>query len=902
VNKLLSAIGLSLILAGGWMSQGQAARQSKIADTKHNLSASGTGSTKADSESQICVFCHTPHGANTTNVSPLWNRATSSATYTPYSSESLDAKSAQSGWTGQPLGSSKLCLSCHDGTIALGNVVNAPGSGLGSNISVSGSTGTVMPAGAGATSGYTRRLGTDLSNDHPISITYDSTLSARDGELRTPNGQQQLSGGSLTINGTHPLVGPRATGQGSGIGSSAAGTGLYGSSSTRPVLPLENTVGAGSGTGQVQCTTCHDPHIKESTLTNDATDAADITKERNIKFLRRPRFQMAQPTNTYSDGNDIICLACHDKGMQGAGGNSWAYSAHANSAVAAQVYKSADADTREFPRGMPVWKVSCLNCHDTHTVQGARRLTRSGGNGTSSTLEETCYQCHRDSAGSILSNGAGSATVAKVPDIRTDFTTLTYKMPITGAEVHDIGGNFNDGFAGGAGTTGSDCSGNTNKCGADFVESRTRLGKDTPSNRHVECTDCHNPHRVVKFRLFFGTTGSPGNIAATPDNEGTHPHTDTASGHTNVASGVLRGTWGVEPSYTGNSFHSAATGFTVRRGDPGSDFVPNTSAPDTKPYVTREYQVCLKCHSSYAYGTNPPTTGTSIGQNGVTQYTDQAKEFHAPSSHADEPLNMGNDGGSAGYNTRNHRSWHPVMRATGRTAAKRNITASSAFNHPFRDVGTQTMYCSDCHGSATAAGTVIPGGTNQSSGEGLPWGPHGSGNPFILKGEWNNDSANSATTLCLRCHNPTSSSGFSGGGKGNLHSYHQGKVGGGIQCTWCHIAVPHGWKNRSLLVNLNDVGEEAGYAAGSSFEVNIGSMGAHYTKPPYYLEAKLKIRNFATSGSWSLTDCGSANKAAGSRINGMTGNYPGPYGNHTSNATSNGKDWMITDVCDSGLP
>ncbi|MBI5897928.1 MAG: hypothetical protein HZB40_01710 [Rhodocyclales bacterium] len=866
----------------------EAARQSRIKDTKHNLSASGPGSTKADTESQICVFCHTPHGANTATVSPLWNRASSGASYTPYSSESLDARSAQIGWSGQPLGSSKLCLSCHDGTIALGNVVNAPGSGLGSAISVTGSTGTVMPPGDGATTGYTRRLGSNLSNDHPISITYDSTLSDRDGELRRPDSQQRIMGGSLTINTSHPLVGPRLPGQGSGLGSATAGTGLYGSSSTRPVLPLENTQGSGGGTGQIQCTTCHDPHIKESTLTNDATDQADINKERNAKFLRRPRFQFAQPTDTYSDGNDIICLACHDKGMQG-NSKSWAYSAHANSAVATQTYLQTPADTREFPRGMPVWKVSCLNCHDTHTVQGARRLTRAGGDGTTSTLEETCYQCHRDGANAIIT------PTTTVPNIRDDFQ-LAYRMPITGAEVHDIGGNFTDGYSGGAGTSGSDCTGTTNKCGADFVEQVSKL-----ANRHVECTDCHNPHRVVKFRLFFGTAAFPGDITKAPDNEGTHPHTDTASGHTNVASGVLRGSWGVEPTYNDNSFHVRASNFTVRRGDPGADFVPNTSTPDTKAYVTREYQVCLKCHSSYAYGTTPPSTGTSIGQNGLTQYTDQAKEFQAPASHADEPLSLGNDGGSAGYNAGNHRSWHPVMRATGRTATKRNITASSAFNHPFRDVGTKTMYCSDCHGTATASGTVIPSGANQSLGQGSPWGPHGSGNPFLLKGAWNNDVTDATTTLCMRCHNPTSSSGFSGGGKGNLHDYHKTKVGS-IQCTWCHIAVPHGWKNRSLLVNLNDVGEEAGQGVGSSKEVNLSGMSHHYTNPPYYLEAKLKIRTFATSGSWSLGDCGSANKAAGNRINGMTGDYPGPYTAVTTNSTTNGKDWMITDVCNSGLP
>jgi len=953
VNRLWRRAVLLLAVGILAASAAQAARQSRIKDTKHNLSTTNSHvdtTTKSTTESQICVFCHTPHGANTATVSPLWNRPSSGATYTPYSSESLDARSAQSGWTGQPLGSSKLCLSCHDGTIALGNVVNAPGSGLGSAISVSGSTTTTMPAGAGATTGYTRLLGNDLSNDHPISITYDSTLSARDGELRTPDAQQRIMGGTLTINGSHPLVGPRATGQGSGIGSSTAGTGLYGSTSTRPVLPLENTTGAGSGTGQVQCTTCHDPHLKESNLTDDATDKTNINLERNIKFLRRPRFQMAQPTGTYSDGNDIVCLACHDKGMQG-NGNSWAYSSHANSNIATQTYNATDADTRQFPQGMPVWKVACLNCHDTHTVTGARRLTRGGGDGgTKSTLEETCYQCH--------SSTAVITPLTSVPNIKSDFTSL-YRMPITSAdqrttvpsgERHDIGGDFNDGFSGGVGTTGSDCSGTANKCGADFVERQTYMGKGTETtNRHVECTDCHNPHRVVRHHLFSGVSGSI--VSTQTDKEGTHAHVDNASTfHTNIASGVLRGAWGVEPIYnaapiaspprTSRSFYASASSYTVRRGDPGADFiaavpiVPTSALPagydvDAKPYVTREYQICLKCHSTYGYNT-PPNLGTSGGGtpagtiatpglgNALSQYTDQAKEFQAPSTHADNSYDsnhdssadytaaaLGGDGGANGgttggaYDTHNHRSWHPVMRATGRTTTKRGMGGStSGWRQPWSNaIGTQTMYCSDCHGSnVTSGASVIPDNTVPSTGAGNPWGPHGSTNPFILKGTWNKD-VTDATAICMKCHDPVSgSTGFYDGtrGKSNLHDYHKNKIGS-LQCTWCHIAVPHGWKNKMLLVNLNDVGEEAGQGAGSSKEVAISASDSYYTQPPYYLEAKLKIRTFSPSGGWDYSNCGSAGKTGANLI-------PESKSSRTANNTGNQLNWMTGSSTCSGPP
>jgi len=68
--------------------------------------------------------------------------------------------------------------------------------------------------------------------------------------------------------------------------------------------------------------------------------------------------------------------------------------------------------------------------------------------------------------------------------------------------------------------------------------------------------------------------------------------------------------------------------------------------------------------------------------------------------------------------------------------------------------------------------------------------------------------------------------------------------------------VPHGWKNKALLVNLNDVGPEAGLPA--STEVPIGSDAEVFTQEPYYLEAKLKVITFAASGDWRDDNCGSA--------------------------------------------
>ena len=83
-----------------------------VVNSPHNLSASGTGSVRSTTEDQVCIFCHAPHNASP--IRPLWNRATPVDAYTIYSSPALDAE------PGQPTGSSKMCLSCHDGTIAIG--------------------------------------------------------------------------------------------------------------------------------------------------------------------------------------------------------------------------------------------------------------------------------------------------------------------------------------------------------------------------------------------------------------------------------------------------------------------------------------------------------------------------------------------------------------------------------------------------------------------------------------------------------------------------------------------------------------------------------------------------------------------------------------------------------------
>jgi predicted CXXCH cytochrome family protein len=125
---------------------GAARAQRTILSTKHNLSTSGPGPVRSPTETQVCIFCHVPHHG----LGHGSNRPESTATYVPYNSTTMTAA------PGSPTGASKICLSCHDGTIAPGQTV---ASGL---IPLSGTSGGFMPG--------ISNLGTDLRKSHPVSF------------------------------------------------------------------------------------------------------------------------------------------------------------------------------------------------------------------------------------------------------------------------------------------------------------------------------------------------------------------------------------------------------------------------------------------------------------------------------------------------------------------------------------------------------------------------------------------------------------------------------------------------------------------------------------------------------------------------------------------------------------
>ncbi len=133
-----------------------------IVGSKHDLANATTG--LYTGTTQVCVFCHTPHAAAASASGPLWNHApTTVASYTVYASSSLI------GTVGQPGAQSKSCLSCHDGTVAVGSLVNTP---AGLAINTTNAAGKLNTTTGLMLSTNPNYVGTDLSNDHPVAVAY----------------------------------------------------------------------------------------------------------------------------------------------------------------------------------------------------------------------------------------------------------------------------------------------------------------------------------------------------------------------------------------------------------------------------------------------------------------------------------------------------------------------------------------------------------------------------------------------------------------------------------------------------------------------------------------------------------------------------------------------------------
>ena len=357
-----------------------------IVNSKHNLSVSSPGTVHATTatETEICVFCHTPHGATTDG--PLWNHQMSTATYKPYSSPTLKAV------VGQPNGSSRLCLSCHDGTVALGLVGSRAGGIVMNN--------SKMPPGL-------NNVGTDLSGDHPVSFTYNATLAAAKGNLRDPNalppevtldrnGQLQCTschdphndqyGKFLVMDNTGSKLCTSCHVMSAWAASSHAVSGkllpvaLASQLESKPSGVQNKVAVSAASVAHTACASCHVPHTAG-------------TKSALMRF----------------SAPEKNCLDCH--GGDGPGKN---VSAELKKMSAHPISMDQSAhNSREDLVNPPLRHVTCADCHNPHAtssepggknqVSGALAavagVSAGGAILPAVTQEyELCFRCHGDSA------------------------------------------------------------------------------------------------------------------------------------------------------------------------------------------------------------------------------------------------------------------------------------------------------------------------------------------------------------------------------------------------------------------------------------------------------------------------------------------------------------------------
>jgi predicted CXXCH cytochrome family protein len=261
-----SAVVVLALAAGMGLGSGRTLAQVHL--TKHNLSSVPVApNSRASSMTEICVFCHTPFGADASAAKPLWNRnPEGGGTYPTYNSlgtSRLDGVTA-------PVGSVSIaCLSCHDGSQALNLMINMPGTIRGGSLPI-----------AGAAS----------QGDHPVGMQYAGGPSVAGGG--PPVAPSVYSHTAMKDEDFNDVQSALLNGQTVWWVDTASGTAgareksdlqLY----TRVVTPLPEFNARDPLEREepfVECASCHDPHSAV-----------------NGTFLR------------ISNVGGAVCLACHNK-------------------------------------------------------------------------------------------------------------------------------------------------------------------------------------------------------------------------------------------------------------------------------------------------------------------------------------------------------------------------------------------------------------------------------------------------------------------------------------------------------------------------------------------------------------------------------------------------------------
>jgi predicted CXXCH cytochrome family protein len=395
---LLLAVGIAEVL------HAQANNKSAILNTKHDFRAGSQAEIRATSGNDVCVFCHTPHNAGSSSY--LWNHKLSTRDFPTYTSSTLQSTVTSI----QPQDVSKLCLSCHDGTIALGDTVND-----GSISFVQGNGYTLSATSASNIAGDQT-----FANDHPFGF-----IPRTNSEVVPPPPMDAVhydKSGKLQCTSCHDphredadsttrkfLVKNNSTSK--LCLSCHQKTGWDTSAHNRPPdsaedLRYSQTQGAHTGYVGVRnngCESCHRPH-------------APLVGERLIKF-----------------SEENVCFQCHDGSVADRNiktefvGKTYKHPVLVTPSNhdAAENPNSASHPLPETAVGSPR-HAECNDCHNPHMATNSNAIPplvsgaltgvkgQSAGNSflTSSANEyEVCFKCHGDSANKPQTLDKGTAGI-----------------------------------------------------------------------------------------------------------------------------------------------------------------------------------------------------------------------------------------------------------------------------------------------------------------------------------------------------------------------------------------------------------------------------------------------------------------------------------------------------------
>jgi len=412
----------------------------------HNLSQA-SGASVYSQGSLGCTFCHAPH-SGVGGITPLWNQSLSKAAYTPYSSTTYN----ETGNTQPTLGAaSSLCLSCHDGTVAVGQ------SAAYGSLPVTGSMSSIDS------------FGTNLSGTHPFSMVLplkdESNLVASlvsQGKTADPTGAVSLIKGNIECTSCHNphqqsidriaqnfLVRDSSSGQMclachdpnrvvQGQPNPLAGwtNSIHQTATNQPAANAN--VGVYPSVSVNACTSCHVDH--------NSTSAAR---------LLRP----ATPPSPATDSATQDCMTCHNGGtlLSPAAPNVMAEMAKVSHPLPAGTNFHDAAETAVLNNNR---HATCVDCHSAHGsnqtiafgAPPALRPSQANVTGVSATdgitvltpavnQYENCLRCHGSSIGkqTLLIYGYAPIRLVSAPDplnlIPQFSANATSSHPVTHASL-----------------------------------------------------------------------------------------------------------------------------------------------------------------------------------------------------------------------------------------------------------------------------------------------------------------------------------------------------------------------------------------------------------------------------------------------------------------------------------